>query len=597
MVAAERRRGADAPRLPTSRSGTSSTSSRRSAAAARCTSGSSTSCRAGGLACRRCACRRSSSPASRCRPSRWSRGELIGDKGAAGVVLLTAVAPIPVLYATFGRPHTLLFAWLQWGTRARAARRPRRRPALVDRRRARARALGLRPSDRAALRADGVRRRSRLRAAAAAGGAARGMAGRGRAARRRSSPTTCARCTCSATATASARRSRTAGRSRAARSGRTRCTSSRPAATTSTTSRSSRSSVRSRSSLRARGASARVLRDHGRVARPLLHVRPGERRLGALLRPLHDPGDARVHDARRRRLSGGRRLGAAARVPSRSCCSSAGCSTIELRYDHNRLDRQHGIGLDAVTQAVRHEPAGTVLFGSTGTSGASFSSFDYGHPANLLDRYLSLRVPSLEYVDDDSCVRALAFVRGSSPRRGLWVFYAAAPDERAAARRAFAAQQRRYDRHRRRGVLRRPLASHAPAASARGTGPEASTRLARGGPAERAGERAVAGGPAATAHTARLQALRRARRPGHLAALAAGHDDPPVDPRSSARQDVEGDRDVLAGCGGQGAEVEDLVVAEDRGPRDRGAGARRRPRRRCRRARRRRPARSPALRP
>ena len=37
-------------------------------------------------------------------------------RGAAGVVLLTAVAPIPVLYATFGRPHTLLFAWLQWGT-------------------------------------------------------------------------------------------------------------------------------------------------------------------------------------------------------------------------------------------------------------------------------------------------------------------------------------------------------------------------------------------------------------------------------------------------------------------------------------------------
>ena len=41
---------------------------------------------------------------------------LIGDEGSAGVVLLTAASPIPVLYATFGRPHTLLFAWLMWST-------------------------------------------------------------------------------------------------------------------------------------------------------------------------------------------------------------------------------------------------------------------------------------------------------------------------------------------------------------------------------------------------------------------------------------------------------------------------------------------------
>ena len=41
---------------------------------------------------------------------------LLGAEAGAGVVLLTAVAPIPVLYATFGRPHTLLFAWLMWST-------------------------------------------------------------------------------------------------------------------------------------------------------------------------------------------------------------------------------------------------------------------------------------------------------------------------------------------------------------------------------------------------------------------------------------------------------------------------------------------------
>src|SRR3954466_1671546 len=39
-----------------------------------------------------------------------------GDEASAGVVLLTAASPIPVLYATFGRPHTLLFAWLMWAT-------------------------------------------------------------------------------------------------------------------------------------------------------------------------------------------------------------------------------------------------------------------------------------------------------------------------------------------------------------------------------------------------------------------------------------------------------------------------------------------------
>src|SRR4051794_35130204 len=41
---------------------------------------------------------------------------LVGDQASAGVVLLTAASPIPVLYATFGRPHTLLFAWLMWST-------------------------------------------------------------------------------------------------------------------------------------------------------------------------------------------------------------------------------------------------------------------------------------------------------------------------------------------------------------------------------------------------------------------------------------------------------------------------------------------------
>ena len=119
----------------------------------------------------------------------------------------------------------------------------------------------------------------------------------------------------------------------------------------------------------------------------------------------------------------------------------AGLVVIELHDDNGRLRQVHSIGLDVVTNAVRHEPPGTVVFGSSGTLGVSFASFDYGHPVNLLDRYISLRVRSLEYVDDDSCARALGFVRGTAPHRGLWLFYAAGPDESAAAARALAKQR------------------------------------------------------------------------------------------------------------------------------------------------------------
>jgi hypothetical protein len=97
----------------------------------------------------------------------------------------------------------------------------------------------------------------------------------------------------------------------------------------------------------------------------------------------------------------------------------------------------HRIGVDAVTQAVAREPAGSILFGSTGTSGALFSSFDYGHPANILDHLVALRVSSVRLVDDDSCQRAEAFLhRPTRPRFGVWVFYAATRGEAAAGERA-----------------------------------------------------------------------------------------------------------------------------------------------------------------
>jgi hypothetical protein len=111
----------------------------------------------------------------------------------------------------------------------------------------------------------------------------------------------------------------------------------------------------------------------------------------------------------------------------------------ELHYDLRHRDRTRAIGVEAVADAAARQPDGSVLFGSTGTSGALFSSFDYGHPANLLDRYVALSVDSAQLVDDDSCQRALPFVQGPlAPRYGIWLFYAASLDEERAAATALA---------------------------------------------------------------------------------------------------------------------------------------------------------------
>ena len=108
----------------------------------------------------------------------------------------------------------------------------------------------------------------------------------------------------------------------------------------------------------------------------------------------------------------------------------AGLLGLELRYDVNHRNAVRRIGVDSVVSAVERAPHGSILFGSTGTSGALFSSFDYGHPANILDHLVALRVPSVALVDDDSCQRALPFVRGpAGPHYGVWLFYAASPAE------------------------------------------------------------------------------------------------------------------------------------------------------------------------
>ena len=59
--------------------------------------------------------------------------ELVGRAEAAAAVLLFATAPLAVSYSSFGRPHTMLLAWIVWGTFfvLRAARRNDRRLWVV----------------------------------------------------------------------------------------------------------------------------------------------------------------------------------------------------------------------------------------------------------------------------------------------------------------------------------------------------------------------------------------------------------------------------------------------------------------------------------
>ena len=143
----------------------------------------------------------------------------------------------------------------------------------------------------------------------------------------------------------------------------------------------------------------------------------------------------------------------------------------ELHYDLRQRDHTRAIGVEAIADAAASQPAGSVLFGSTGTSGALFSSFDYGHPANVLDRYVALSSGSLHFVDDDSCERALPFLQGpTTPRYGLWLFYAAFPDEERAAASAL---------RRTRAVVVRPATGTFLLRSPTKLAPEALIRLGR----------------------------------------------------------------------------------------------------------------------
>jgi hypothetical protein len=97
------------------------------------------------------------------------------------------------------------------------------------------------------------------------------------------------------------------------------------------------------------------------------------------------------------------------------------------------------LGLAEVTNAIRAESKDAVLFGSTGFTvpGYYLGNFTFGRPPNLADRYLSMRV-KVALVNDDACAPVVDFLEGDGrPRHGLWVFWAVLADDHDEAVAAF----------------------------------------------------------------------------------------------------------------------------------------------------------------
>jgi hypothetical protein len=122
----------------------------------------------------------------------------------------------------------------------------------------------------------------------------------------------------------------------------------------------------------------------------------------------------------------------------------AALMSVGLRIVLARQSQLARLGLGQVTAAVRGESRDAVLFGSTGFTlpGGYLGYFTFGRPPNLADHYLSLRIPSLPFVNDDACAPVVDFIaKGGPPRYGLWVFWAVQRDDQQGAEAAFGRTQ------------------------------------------------------------------------------------------------------------------------------------------------------------
>jgi hypothetical protein len=118
----------------------------------------------------------------------------------------------------------------------------------------------------------------------------------------------------------------------------------------------------------------------------------------------------------------------------------AALMSVGLRIVLARQNQLARLGLGQVTAAVRGESRDAVLFGSTGFTlpGGYLGYFTFGRPPNLADRYLSLRIPSLPFVNDDACAPVVDFLsEDAPPRYGLWVFWAVQRADQVKASAAF----------------------------------------------------------------------------------------------------------------------------------------------------------------
>ena len=109
--------------------------------------------------------------------------------------------------------------------------------------------------------------------------------------------------------------------------------------------------------------------------------------------------------------------------------------SVGMRVVLTRQTQLARLGLGELTTAVRKQSSDAVLFGSTGFTvpGSYLGNFTFGRPPNLADRYLSLRV-DVPFVNDDACAPVVRFLDDPAPRRhGLWLFWAVLPEDHAKA--------------------------------------------------------------------------------------------------------------------------------------------------------------------
>ena len=257
----------------------------------------------------------------------------------------------------------------------------------------------------------------------------------------RSCRTTSRRCTCSATATASAAAVRPGGRSPAARCGRTRCTSSRRAGY----------DVNYFSVLAALGSRRRCW--CAGSYRPLVFCVATVAAPVVFFSVVPTSGDSALFFDRYMipvtpaflvlvcvgiftiaSWAGTWRVLVAVVLV-------AGLAAIEVRFDLAHRRATHRIGVDSVVAAVRHEPAGHRAL-----------RLDGNERRELLG--VRLRAPGEPPRPSRRAARSVAHPRRrrgvrepravpAQPRSratGLWLFYAASPDETAAAERALGTQ-------------------------------------------------------------------------------------------------------------------------------------------------------------